>query len=70
MGKVKRALGDALRERGHTAAVEAVINPAVTGLAEHVGIARARVLLEWSRASHYRAPQPVMLGRRASARQP
>ncbi|MDQ2792091.1 MAG: hypothetical protein M3Y73_21200 [Actinomycetota bacterium] len=47
-----------------------MINPAVTGLAEHVGIARARVLLEWSRASHYRAPQPVMLGRRASARQP
>ncbi|MGG1909880.1 hypothetical protein AB1285_23260 [Microbacterium sp. NRRL B-14842] len=45
MGKSTRALGDALRERGQAAAVAAVINPAVDGLAEHVGTAAACALL-------------------------
>ena len=47
-----------------------MINPAVHGLAKQVGIARACALLGRSRAGHYRAQQPVMLGpapRRPSA---
>ena len=39
-----------------------MINPAVHGLAEQVGIARACVLLGRSRAGHYRSQKPVMLG--------
>jgi putative transposase len=39
-----------------------VINPAVDALAAQVGIARACALLGRSRAGHYRARRPVMLG--------
>jgi len=39
-----------------------VINPAVDVLAEQVGIVRACALLGRSRAGHYRAQQPVVLG--------
>ena len=39
-----------------------MINPAVDELAEQVGIARACALLGRSRAGHYRAQRPVMLG--------
>lgn len=39
-----------------------MINPAVDVLAEQVGIARACALLGRSRAAHYRAQQPRMLG--------
>ncbi len=49
-----RALGVALRERGHFSAVEAVIVPAVVALAGQVGTARACALLGRSRATHYR----------------
>ena len=35
-----------------------MINPAVDGLAEHVGTAAACALLGRSRASHYRAKNP------------
>ena len=47
-----------------------MINPAVDGLAQQVGIVRACQLLGRSRAGHYRAQKPVMLGpapRRPSA---
>ena len=39
-----------------------MISPAVDELAEHVGIARACALLGRSRAGHYRAQRPVVLG--------
>lgn len=54
-GKSTRALGAALRERGHRQAVEAVITPAVAELAELTSTAKACALLGKPRASHYRA---------------
>jgi len=61
MGKAP-ALGDALRERGHRTAVEAVINPAVAELAvELKSIARACGLLVKPRASHYRDKKPALV---------
>ena len=44
-----------------------MISPAVDELAEHVGIARACALLGRSRAGHYRAQRPLMLGLRRPA---
>ena len=39
-----------------------MISSAVEELAEHVGIARACALLGRSRAGHYRAQRPVVIG--------
>src|SRR5215210_231331 len=60
-GKSTRALGTALRERGHRQAVEAVIARAVAALAEHTSTKAACDLLGWSRATHYRARRPARL---------
>ena len=61
VGKGTRALGDALRERGHPDAVEAVITPAVLLLAGQTSTAMACALLGKPRASHYRDRRPVPL---------
>lgn len=67
-GKSARALGAALRERGHRAEVEAVIDDHFDDLANSTCVRRAAQLLGRPRATHYRRCQPPKLGHRPLAR--
>src|SRR5690242_13650697 len=53
-GKTARALGDALRERGHRAEVDTVTDAAITELAPQVGVRTACEVLGVAQAGYYR----------------
>lgn len=57
-GKNFRALGNDLRERGLEHAVDPVVDTAVTGVEDQLGIAAACRLTGRSRATHYRRLRP------------
>ena len=61
-GKSACALGACLRERGHRAEVEAVIDDNFDDLAEQTCTRRAAVLSGRPRATHYRRLQPALQG--------